>query len=93
MLPLCRYVRQYFLRGYFPSGGFNRLDEIVPVPEALLRATLIAGARQITGTVKDARNSNVPLPNWYPNYAIGFGRTVLDRTLYVAPMIHHDKVF
>jgi hypothetical protein len=53
------------------------------VPEALVRATVIAGARQITGTVKDVRNNFVSLPSWYPNYAIGFGRAVLDRTLYV----------
>jgi subtilisin family serine protease len=88
---LCRYVRQYFLRGFFPSGGFVPLDEIVPVPSALVRATVIAGARQITGTVKDARNSYVPLPNWYPNYAIGFGRAVLDRTLYVSSICDRGK--
>jgi hypothetical protein len=34
------------------------------------------------GTVKDARNNYVPLPSWYPNYAIGFGLPVLDRALY-----------
>jgi hypothetical protein len=79
---MCRYIRQYFLRGFFPSGGSNRLDEIGIVPEALLRATVIAGARHISGTVKDARGNYVPLPNWYPNFAIGFGRTVLDRALY-----------
>ena len=88
---LCRYVRQYFLRGFFPSGGFVPLDEIVPVPSALVRATVIAGARQITGTVKDARNSYVPLPSWYPNYAIGFGRAVLDRTLYVSSICDRGK--
>jgi hypothetical protein len=88
---LRRYVRQYFLRGFFPSGGIVPLDEINPVPSALLRATVIAGARQITGTVRDVRNSYVPLPNWYPNYAIGFGRAVLDRTLYVSFICHCGK--
>jgi hypothetical protein len=68
----------------FPSGASRLLDALGIVPEALVRATVIAGARQITGTVKDARNNYVSLPQWYPNYAIGFGRTVLDRALYVA---------
>ena len=79
-----RYVRQYFLRGFFPSGSSEPLDNILSVPEALVRATIIAGARQISGAVKDARGSSVPLPAWYPNFAIGFGQTVLDRALYAA---------
>ena len=56
-----------------------------------MRATVIAGARQITGTVRDARNNYVPLPAWYPNYAIGFGRTVLDNALYAARLRCYRK--
>jgi hypothetical protein len=88
----CRYVRQYFLRGFFPSGGPNPIDAITPVPESLLRAALIAGARQISGTVKDARDSFVPLPSWYPNYAIGFGQAVLDRTLYAMTIFNRGDL-
>ena len=77
-----RYVRQYFLRGFFPSRSATTADQLTLVPEALVRATIIAGARQMTGTVTDSHGAHEPLPAWYPNYAAGFGRPMLDRSLY-----------
>jgi hypothetical protein len=36
----------------------------------------------MTGTVTDSHGAHEPLPAWYPNYAAGFGRPMLDRSLY-----------
>jgi hypothetical protein len=44
---------------------------------------MLAGARQITGTVL-IDGIDVDLPSYYPNYAIGFGLPVIDRALYMA---------
>ena len=66
------YVRQYFIQGFYPSGTPNASNSMPTVPESLLRAVMLAGARQITGTVL-IDGIDVDLPSYYPNYAIGFG--------------------
>lgn len=72
------YVRQYFLRGFYPTGEATVADQMTTVPEALLRAVILAGSRQISGKV-----GAQALPSSYPNYAIGFGLPVVDRALFM----------
>jgi hypothetical protein len=72
------YVRQYFLQGYYPTGEATAGDQMLTVPEALLRAVILAGSRQISGKV-----GTQALPSSYPNYAIGFGLPVVDRALFM----------
>ena len=76
------YVRQYFIRGFYPSGTASASNTMATVPEALLRGVILAGSRQITGKVPIS-GANVDLPSSYPNYAIGFGMPVVDRALYL----------
>ena len=72
------YVRQYFVQGYYPTGEATVADQMTTVPEALLRAVILAGSRQISGKV-----GAQALPSSYPNYAIGFGLPVVDRALFM----------
>jgi hypothetical protein len=76
------YIRQYFVQGFYPTGAAVAANAIERVPEALLRGVVLAGSRQISGTVEVA-NSTQNLPSSYPNYAIGFGLPVVDRALYM----------
>jgi hypothetical protein len=76
------FIRQYFVQGFYPTGAVVPDNSIAHVPEALLRAVVLAGSRQITGKV----NHNgvlQDLPAAYPNYAIGFGMPVVDRALFM----------
>ena len=79
------YVRQYFIQGFYPSGTATANNTMATVPEALLRAVILAGSRQITGNVSlhPISGPTVDLPSSYPNYAIGFGLPVVDRALYM----------
>ena len=76
------YIRQYFVQGFYPTGAAVAANAIARVPEALLRGVVLAGSRQISGTV-EAGNSAQNLPSSYPNYAIGFGLPVVDRALFM----------
>jgi hypothetical protein len=77
------YIRQYFIQGFYPTGANVSADAVPSVPEALLRAVMLAGSRRISGkvTIGGALQS---LPSQYPNYAIGYGSPVLDRTLFMS---------
>jgi len=69
-------VREYFMRGFYPSGAVNANDAFTP-NAALVKATLINGAVEMTGVRADWNNE------WcFPNNAQGWGRVDLDRSLY-----------
>lgn len=64
-------ARQYFVEGWYPSGGANPADSLLP-SAALLKAVLINGAdRNITGYT-------------VPDNNVGWGRIDLDSVLYFA---------
>jgi len=69
-------IRQYFTEGWYPSGTKTIGDEIIP-SAALLKATLMAGAVEITGSGSDYTNDGK-----YPNNSQGYGRILLDNSLY-----------
>ncbi|MEE4299460.1 MAG: S8 family serine peptidase, partial [Pseudomonadales bacterium] len=62
-------VRQYFTEGYYPAGESSPVDAFTPTG-ALLKATLISGAMDMTGV------------NGYPSDLEGWGRVNLDRSLF-----------
>lgn len=62
-------ARQYFVDGYYPSGAANASDSLVP-SGALLRATLLNGAVDMTGI------------GGYPSNTEGWGRVLLDNGLH-----------
>ena len=76
------FIRQYFVQGFYPTGNAVAGNQIARVPEALLRAVVLAGSRQISGKVK-YEDVLQDLPSAYPNYAIGFGLPVIDRALFM----------
>ena len=57
------YLRQYFLQGYYPSGIRVFSNRFASVPESLLRAVILAGSRQIFGTVKLENDNVASLPS------------------------------
>jgi len=69
-------VRQYFRDGYYPTGTPVSGDAFNP-SGALVKAVLINGAEEMTGTRSDWNNEGV-----YPNNAQGWGRINVDRSLY-----------
>ncbi|MEO0276075.1 MAG: S8 family serine peptidase [candidate division WOR-3 bacterium] len=62
-------VRQYYSKGFYPSGEANPNDSIYP-SGALIKATLLLSTRDMTGV------------SGYPNYNEGWGRICLDDALY-----------
>jgi hypothetical protein len=62
-------VRQYFTDGYYPSGSASGGDAFTPTA-ALIRATLINGAQDMTGVAG------------YPSNREGWGRAMGDASLY-----------
>jgi hypothetical protein len=64
-------VRQYYLKGFYPSGNPNPSDSIYP-SGALIKATLLLSTRDMTNV------------SGYPNYNEGWGRICLDDALYFA---------
>jgi len=68
-------VRQYYRDGWYPSGSENPDDGFNP-SNALVRATMINGAVEISGTGAYEND------NRFPNGDQGFGRSMLDRALH-----------
>ncbi|MBZ0266636.1 S8 family serine peptidase, partial [bacterium] len=64
-------ARQYYVDGFYPTGVATPGDALVPTG-ALLKATLLNGARDMTGVFG------------YPTAQEGWGRLLLDDALYVA---------
>lgn len=62
-------VRQYFTDGFYPSGAATPSDSLVP-SGALIRATLLNATVDMTGI------------SGYPTNREGWGRLLLDNTLY-----------
>lgn len=62
-------VRQYYSKGFYPSGQPNPADSIYP-SGALIKATLMLSTRDMTNV------------SGYPNYNEGWGRICLDDALY-----------
>jgi hypothetical protein len=71
-------VRQYYADGYYPSGVASPADRIAP-SAALLKATLIAAARQVP-FIPMGTDTMATKP--VPSYEQGFGFPVLDDALY-----------
>lgn len=71
-------VRQYYTEGWYPSGTRQPHHAFVP-SGALLKATLLNSTRDMNGT--DAFGNIAPL-NGYPTNLEGWGRLVLDDTLF-----------
>lgn len=74
-------ARQYYTAGFYPSGVANGANAFTP-SAALLKATLIAAARQVNWRSTDGRNRVPALP--VPSYEQGWGFPVLDDALYLA---------
>lgn len=72
---LAGLVREYLARGFYPSGTENPADAIPNPSGSLIRAMMINGAVEITGT-----GANPPAPNQDQ----GWGRAHLDNVLYFA---------
>lgn len=73
-------VRQYYTEGFYPSGARNPADARMP-SAALLKATIIAAARQVPSRMTNL-GSVAAKP--VPSYEQGFGFPVLDDALYFA---------
>jgi len=71
-------VRDYYMLGYYPTGVKSDSDAFTP-SAALIKATLINGAVELTGGGADDNGEGV-----YPNNSQGWGRVHLDNALYFA---------
>jgi len=69
-------IRQYFMEGWYPSGVKKTGDALTP-SAALLKADLMVGSVEMTGGYTDYQNEKK-----YPNYSQGWGRILLDNSLY-----------
>ena len=70
---LAALVREYLMRGFYPSGVEDPADAISNPSAALIRALMINGAETMTGTGSGAA---------VPNQNQGWGRVHLDNVLY-----------
>jgi subtilisin family serine protease/nitrogen fixation-related uncharacterized protein len=76
-------ARQYYKKGFYPSGKSNPADGFVP-SGALLKATLINSGTNMEGKVDlNGQDSWVDLRPM-PSFTQGFGRVQLTNTLYFA---------
>jgi len=82
----CAQIQQYFQDGYYPYGAPDASSSIHP-STALIKAILVNGAEEITGS--EAYYND----NRYPNGDQGWGRTHLDDSLYFANDARKLKVF
>lgn len=67
-------VRDYFEKGYHPTGAANAADEFSP-SSALVRAVLEVSGKEITGDRGETK---------FPNKAQGWGRVLLEDALFFA---------
>jgi len=72
-------VRQYYADGFYPTGAATQSNAFVP-SAALLKATLIAGARSVPNDWIYGQGLSPAQPA--PNFEQGFGFPVLDDALY-----------
>ncbi|OGS46428.1 MAG: hypothetical protein A3K66_04390 [Euryarchaeota archaeon RBG_16_67_27] len=79
-------ARQYFLRGYYPTGRQVGVDGFTP-SAALIKAILINSAVEINGT---GAYDNGEF--WYPNNSQGWGRILMDNALYFDGDARHLSV-
>lgn len=69
-------LRQYFTKGFYPTGAQDSSNVINPT-SALLKASLINGAVEMSET-----SQSTILNSLYPNYNQGWGRVLLDKVLF-----------
>ncbi len=69
-------VRQYFADGYYPTGSADGSEAFDPTA-AMVKATLLVGAQEVTGP-----NADIAGEGRYPNNTQGWGRVDLDSSLY-----------
>ncbi len=69
-------VRQYYADGYYPMGVQDDSNAFEP-SAALIKATLLGGAREITGAGADINDEGQ-----YPNNTQGWGLLDVDNSLY-----------
>jgi ABC-type multidrug transport system fused ATPase/permease subunit len=77
-------VREYFVKGYYPSGSASAADAIASPPASLLKAVLIAGSTTLNGTAVVAGvRTRLPVASPWLNatYLDGHGRVAVDRML------------
>ena len=73
-------VRQYYMDGFYPTGTKNAADALTP-SAALIKATLIASTRNMTGYYTTLNGTASAKAN-VPTNGQGWGRVVLDDALY-----------
>ncbi|MEE9490149.1 MAG: S8 family serine peptidase [Thermoplasmata archaeon] len=73
---LAAITRQYYMEGWYPTGGAVPANGFTP-SGALLKSTIAVAGQQMQGTRADRRNEGT-----WPNNAQGWGRVVLDNALY-----------
>ncbi len=78
-------LREYFRKGYYPSGQPDSSDIINP-SSALIKAALINGAVDISATSQSAI-----LNSLYPNFNQGWGRLLLDTVLFFSSPIRESR--
>src|SRR5207249_4060760 len=69
-------VRQYYMDGWYPTGSKTPANGFTP-SAALIKATIINSAREMTGAGAYANGENK-----YPNDNQGYGRVALDDALF-----------
>jgi len=71
-------IQEYYNKGYYPSGSMTTANEMTP-SAALMKATLINGAEEMTGSgTGTAYNGN----GGYPGVDQGWGFINVDKSLY-----------
>ena len=73
-------IREYFMKGYYPSGSMNKDDSFVP-SGALLKAMLIHSTVSLTASIDKNGASQSIDDSTYPSREAGFGRVQLNRVL------------
>jgi hypothetical protein len=73
-------VREYFIRGFYPSGAETPADAMTP-SGSLTKAMLIAGTRNMTGSYTIDATDNTGHQD-APSMGQGWGRVVLDDAMY-----------
>jgi len=76
----CALVRQYYREGWYPTGTKQTSDAFVP-SGALMKATMIAATRNMTGYYT-SDNGSASVHADVPTNGQGWGRVVLDDALY-----------